>query len=92
MGYPLGFEGAATVTSGIISAVCFLTTESRWVIQTDAAINPGNSGGPLISEQGELLGINSFVIRESGGGIAVEGFGFAVSEVTIQAVLPTRTT
>ena len=40
---------------------------------------------PLISEQGELLGINTFVIRESGGGNAVEGCGFAVSEVTIQA-------
>ena len=89
MGYPLGFEGQATVTSGIVSAVRFATGEDRWVIQTDASINPGNSGGPLLSATGRILGINTFVIRESGSGISVEGFGFAVSEVTIQMVIPT---
>ncbi len=88
MGYPLGLPGQATVTSGIVSAIRFDTAQSRWVIQTDAPINPGNSGGPLISGAGKLLGLNTFGIRQSGGGVSVEGIGFAVSEVTIQAVLP----
>ena len=61
---------------------------SRWVIQTDAPINPGNSGGPLLSSSGEILGINTFIVRYTSSGIPVEGFGFAVSAVTVQRVLP----
>ncbi len=44
-------------------------------IQTDAAINPGNSGGPLLNSDNEIIGIDSFIISQSGGN---EGIGFAV--------------
>jgi S1-C subfamily serine protease len=44
-------------------------------IQTDAAINPGNSGGPLLSVDGELIGINTFMLNENGHN---QGLGFAV--------------
>ena len=87
MGYPLGLPGEATVTSGIVSATRFNSQLNRWEIQTDASINPGNSGGPLLSTEGKVIGINTFVIRRTSD-ITVEGFGFAVSEVTIQAALP----
>ena len=88
IGYALGIQGAATVTRGIVSAIRYESDTSRWVIQTDAPINPGNSGGPLLSASGEILGINTYGIRSSQSGVAVEGFGFAVSQVTIKAVLP----
>jgi serine protease Do len=44
-------------------------------IQTDAPINPGNSGGPLVNVNGEVVGVNSFILSESGG---AEGLGFAI--------------
>lgn len=81
IGNPLGEEFTRTVTQGIISGldrtIDVTTSEGDWalnVIQTDAAINPGNSGGPLINMQGEVIGINSLKISESG----VEGLGFAI--------------
>src|SRR5207244_7033472 len=43
--------------------------------QTDAPINPGNSGGALVDTEGELVGINTFILSQSGGS---EGLGFAV--------------
>ena len=87
IGYPLGLSGEATVTSGIVSATRFNSQLNRWEIQTDAPINPGNSGGPLLTTEGKVIGINTFVIRSTSD-ISVEGFGFAVSEVTIQVALP----
>ncbi|MDP4106660.1 MAG: trypsin-like peptidase domain-containing protein [Bacillota bacterium] len=81
IGNPLGLDLSRTVTQGIVSAVnrsiAVNTSAGNWetnVIQTDAAINPGNSGGALINTQGQVIGINSLKISESG----VEGLGFAI--------------
>ncbi len=81
IGNPLGLDLSRTVTQGIVSAVDRTIsvdtsageTELN-VIQTDAAINPGNSGGALLNSKGELIGINSLKISNSG----VEGLGFAI--------------
>ncbi len=81
IGNPLGLDLSRTVTQGIVSAtnrsISTSTSAGSWetnVIQTDAAINPGNSGGALINPQGQVVGINSMKIAESG----VEGLGFAI--------------
>lgn len=76
IGNPFGLQH--TVTSGIISALgrSGLNNENyEDFIQTDAAINMGNSGGALIDLKGELLGINSAIISNSGGSV---GIGFAI--------------
>ncbi len=88
MGYPLGIEGEATVTTGIVSAKRYESDVDRWVIQTDAPINPGNSGGPLLSLSGEIVGINTFRYELTESGRSVEGLGFAISEATIVPLLP----
>lgn len=78
IGNPLGQELAGTVTSGVISAVNRrMTVENRSynLLQTDAAINPGNSGGALVNKYGEVIGINSIKMSETG----VEGIGFAIA-------------
>ncbi len=74
-GSPQGLRN--TVTHGIISAVARQTDpDSPMVyIQTDAPINPGNSGGPLVNVNGEVVGVNTFILSESGG---AEGLGFAI--------------
>jgi len=81
IGNPLGLDFSGTVTQGIVSAIDrsinVKTSAGEWalnVIQTDAAINPGNSGGALLNAAGEVIGINSLKISESG----VEGLGFAI--------------
>ena len=80
IGYPLGLPGAASVTRGIVSAI---RSEGDFeIIQMDAPINPGNSGGPLLSLSGDVLGINTFSLRDT------EGLAFALSERTVQAILP----
>jgi S1-C subfamily serine protease len=48
------------------------------LIQTDAAINNGNSGGPLIDSLGQVIGINTLVVRSSGNNNVAEGLGFAI--------------
>ncbi|WEV71604.1 trypsin-like peptidase domain-containing protein [Lactobacillus sp. ESL0785] len=82
VGSPLGSEYASTVTQGIISAPArSITTSSanqQTVIQTDAAINPGNSGGALVNSAGQVIGINSMKLAQSGDGTSVEGMGFAI--------------
>ena len=80
-GSPLSQDLENTVTAGIVSAVGRVSTSTSQInlaselIQTDAAINPGNSGGPLVSLQGELIGINSAIYSRSGG---YQGIGFAI--------------
>jgi serine protease Do len=76
IGNPFGLS--ETVTVGVISAVgrnnMHIATYEDF-IQTDAAINPGNSGGPLINLDGQVIGINTAIISESGGYM---GLGFAI--------------
>lgn len=78
IGNPLGKEFIGTATKGIVSSPNREISISNGVtskyIQTDAAINPGNSGGPLINTKGQVIGINTAKIGESG----VEGMGFAI--------------
>jgi serine protease Do len=52
-------------------------------IQTDAPINPGNSGGPLVNLNGEVVGVNTFILSQSGGN---EGLGFAIPSATVRTV------
>ena len=75
IGNPLGLGG--TVTAGVVSAISRDIGNGPYVkfIQTDASINRGNSGGPLFSTNGEVIGINTAIISQSGGSI---GLGFAI--------------
>jgi serine protease Do len=76
IGNPFGLQH--TVTSGIISAVGrgdIGIADVEDFIQTDAAINPGNSGGALVNLRGELIGINTAILSQSGG---YQGIGFAI--------------
>jgi serine protease Do len=72
------FRLSQTVTAGIVSAKGrsgFRLAAFEDYIQTDAAINPGNSGGPLLNLDGKVIGINTFIISQSGGYM---GIGFAI--------------
>jgi len=76
VGNPFGLT--ETVTVGVVSAKGrsgFNITKYESFIQTDAAINPGNSGGPLLSLDGKAIGINTFLVSQSGGYM---GIGFAI--------------
>ena len=86
IGSPLGFQGSVTV--GVLSAKgrSLGTGGERLdnLLQTDAVINPGNSGGPLLNLSGEVVGINTRVIRESvDGAVSIDGMGFAISADTV---------
>jgi len=74
-GSPEGLRN--TVTLGVVSSVARqIDPDSPMVyIQTDAPINPGNSGGPLVNVDGEVIGVNTFILSQSGGN---EGLGFAI--------------
>jgi serine protease Do len=72
------FALTSTVTVGVVSAVNRqVESPNKYenFIQTDAAVNPGNSGGALVNIKGELIGINTMILSESGGFM---GIGFAV--------------
>ncbi len=88
IGSPLG-DFKNTVTVGVVSAIGRSLSQStgyemQGLIQTDAAINRGNSGGPLVNLAGEVVGINTLVVR--GGDGTVEGLGFSIPANLIRAV------
>ncbi|MGC2184411.1 MAG: Do family serine endopeptidase [Terriglobales bacterium] len=89
-GNPFGFR--FTVTRGIVSALNRPNpspTDARkpgQFIQTDAAINPGNSGGPLVDARGEVVGINTFLISNSG---TFSGMGFAIPTQIVRPTVET---
>ena len=90
IGSPLG-DFKNTVTVGVVSATgrSIDTGQGYQVedlIQTDAAINHGNSGGPLVDLAGEVIGINTMIVRNTGSGDVAEGLGFAIPINTARAV------
>ena len=88
IGSPLGdFKNSVTV--GVVSALNRTVPGSgmEGLIQTDAAINHGNSGGPLVNLRGEVVGINTLVVRGGGAtGDQAEGLGFSVPSKTAKQV------
>jgi len=74
-----------TLTHGLVSAVARqIDPDSPQIyVQTDAPINPGNSGGPLVNIRGEVVGVNTFILSQSGGN---EGLGFAIPSATVRTV------
>jgi serine protease Do len=82
-GNPEGLENS--VTLGVVSAVARQPDpENPFVfIQTDAPINPGNSGGALVDTDGQLVGINTFILSASGGS---QGLGFAIPSSLVKYV------
>jgi S1-C subfamily serine protease len=87
IGDPFGV--GQTVTNGIISALNRTDPNSNDAgayIQTDAAINPGNSGGALVDMSGNLIGVNSFIVSQSGSS---SGVGFAVPAPVVRRIVET---
>lgn len=94
IGSPFGYllaDTQPTVTVGVISAlnrdIARRSNDERpylGMIQTDASINPGNSGGPLVNTRGEVVGINTFILSDSGGSV---GIGFAVPAARVRTVV-----
>jgi len=82
-GSPFGLQNS--VTMGIVSSVArqVRPDDPMIYIQTDAPINPGNSGGPLLNVEGEVVGINTFILSGSGGN---QGVGFAAPSSIVRAV------
>ncbi len=87
IGNALALEGGPSVTVGVVSALgraleVRVDLKLYDLIQTDALINPGNSGGPLINLKGEVIGINTAILR----GQQVEGIGFSIPSDTFLPV------
>jgi len=83
-GNPLGL--ANSVTMGVVSSIArqLEPDDPMIYIQTDAPINPGNSGGPLLDPDGHVVGINTFILTQSGGS---EGIGFAIPSNIVRSVV-----
>lgn len=83
IGNPLGLEHS--ITTGVISATnrtfAFSNSDKVFenIIQTDCAINPGSSGGPLINLNGQVIGMNAFVVKDN------QGLGFAIGAAHLEA-------
>jgi serine protease Do len=84
-GSPEGLRN--TVTMGVVSAVARQPDPDSPLVyvQTDTPINPGNSGGALVNANGELVGINTFILSSSGGN---QGLGFAIPEGVVASAYP----
>jgi serine protease Do len=82
-GSPLGLDNS--VSMGVVSSIARqLDPDSPTIyVQTDAAINPGNSGGPLVNTGGEVVGVNTLILTQSGGN---EGIGLAIPSNVIRSV------
>jgi len=82
-GSPAGLSNSMSM--GVVSSVTREVDPDQPVVyvQTDASINPGNSGGALVNADGELVGINTFILSQSGGS---EGLGFAITSEIVQLV------
>ena len=82
-GSPMGMRNS--LSHGLVSAVARQVDPDSPLIyvQTDAPINPGNSGGPLVNVRGEVVGVNTFIVSQSGGN---EGLGFAIPSATVRTV------
>src|SRR5580704_8024999 len=82
-GSPLGLDNS--VTMGVVSSVARqLDPDSPTIyIQTDAAVNPGNSGGPLVDTAGDVVGVNTLILTQSGGN---EGIGLAIPSNVVRSV------
>ncbi len=78
IGHPFGLN--YTATQGVISKVDRIRDGLKF-IQIDAAINPGNSGGPLVNDKGEVIGVNSFIVR------GADNLGFALPVSYLRAAL-----
>ena len=81
IGNALALPGGPTVTTGIVSAIDRDIEADNGtlegLIQTDAAINPGNSGGPLVNARGEVIGMNTAILRNTNN----IGFSIAIDRV-----------
>lgn len=88
IGNPFGLSG--TLTSGVISQMGRVLPNDITgysisnIIQTDAAINPGNSGGPLLNTKGEMVGVNTAILSNTG---VYSGVGFAIPSNMVQKVV-----
>lgn len=90
IGSPLGEQLKGTITAGIVSAKGRSMPNYNGefkiesFIQTDAAVNPGNSGGALVNKKGELVGINTAIVSQTG---AYSGYSFAVPSNMVKKVV-----
>jgi S1-C subfamily serine protease len=82
IGFALDLKGGPTVTRGVLSAKGRTIDEQPYTIndaiQTDAGINPGNSGGPLVNARGEVIGINTAIIKSA------QSIGFSISVALVK--------
>ncbi len=86
IGHP-GSGADWTMTAGRISGSFedFEEVDGYDLFQTDTSLNPGNSGGPLLDASGQIVGVNSFVVRQGRDGFALDGLNFAVKSTTALA-------